>query len=142
MQALCVIVNTHALYVSIISQSVFEQLSPPPSLSATKAVLLGPGGNIATKREFTAQVTHKNNSNPVQCFVVGAHTDNLLSRGAATHLGLIQRLHAVEEEDDPLYASLDSKPAKCKPVHITLSEAAVPLAFMQLVEFRFLSCRR
>jgi transposase InsO family protein len=55
-------------------------------------------------------------------FVVPTQTDSLLSREAASRLGLIQRLDAVE---DPLYSDL-SIPIKCKPVHITLAEGHTP----------------
>lgn len=114
--------------VSIISNSVFKALSPPPLLSPTNAVLRGPGGVIKTEGEFNAQVHHKDKSYSVRCFVVNTHTDNLLSRDAATHLGLIQRLDGVEEEDDPLFAELDKEPARCKPVHIALTDNATPYA--------------
>ena len=69
---------------------------------------------------------HKGKSYLVRCFVVNTRTDNLLSRDAATHLGLIQRIASVRKDCDPLFAEQDEKPANCKPVHISLKEDATP----------------
>ena len=111
--------------VSVISANVHSQLKPPPSLSKSKAILKGPGGLINTLGEFTTQVCHKDVSYPVRCFVVETETDNLLSRDAATHLGLVQRVQGVEEED-PLFAALDSEAAKTRPIVIELKEDHQP----------------
>ena len=112
--------------VSVISRSTYETLSAPPVLKPSKAVLRGPGGEISTKGEFNAQVRHKGKSCLMRCFVVNTRTDNLLSRDAAKHLGLVQRIASVQKDCDPLFAELDEKPANCKPVHISLKEDATP----------------
>ena len=111
--------------VSVISANVHSQLRPPPSLSKSKATLKGPGGVINTLGEFTTKVSHKDVSYPVRCFVVKTETDNLLSRDAATHLGLVQRVQGVEKED-PLFAALDSEAAKTRPIVIELKEDNQP----------------
>ena len=111
--------------VSVISANVHSQLKPPPYLSKSKAILKGPGGLINTLGEFTTQVCHKDVSYPVRCFVVETETDNLLSRDAAAHLGLVQRVQGVEKED-PLFAAMDSEAAKTRPIVIALKEEHQP----------------
>ena len=113
--------------VSVISLQQFNLLSPKPRLKKSTAILRGPGGIISNEGEFEAHASHKDQSHRFRCFVVKGDTDNLLSRDAAKHLQLIQRINANAAED-PLYSALDSSPAKCPPVHITLTEDHKPYA--------------
>jgi transposase InsO family protein len=109
--------------VSVISESQWKSLCPKPKLSPTKAKLLSPGGPIQSLGQFIAKTQWKKNEISFRVFVLKGSTDNLLSRGAALKLGLVQRLDDVH--DDLVFGDI-GKPVDCAPVKITLRDDAEP----------------
>jgi hypothetical protein len=104
--------------VSVLSRATYNGLKTKPLLQKSHATLRGPGGNISYDGEFTAIVRYKERQCECRMFVVPTQTDYLLSREAASRLGLIHRLDAVE---DPLYGDL-TVVHKCKPAYCSKSE--------------------
>ena len=109
--------------VSVLSSASFIKLNQRPKLTKTNATLRSPGGIVNCWGYFTTTVTVKGEQFNLQIFVIDSDTDNLLSRAAASEMGLVARLHEVSL--DP-FGELDTQPIKCNPVKVMLKDNAQP----------------
>lgn len=105
--------------VSIMSSSEYNSLRPKPKLLEVKTNLMSPGGKVQAKGQFIAHTKLKDTRYDFRVIVVESDIESLLSRGAASKMGLIKRLDAVAE-------SIGSM--KTEPVKIELKSGAEPYA--------------
>jgi hypothetical protein len=110
--------------VSVISQSVYNSLSPKPKLTASKVVLQAPGGRVEHIGQFVVHVHRNKKVVRFRLFVVKGKTDCLLSRDAAVRLGLVKRIDANEVKN--LAFGEVGEPVKTEPVKIVLEPDAKP----------------
>ena len=108
--------------VTVMSYGEFSQLRPHPALQRTSAILRSPGGKMDCEGFFTTNVNVRDKDFEVKIYVINADTDNLLSRAAASSMGLVQRIDNVATP----FGQLDDKPLNCVPVKIVLKEGAEP----------------
>ena len=83
--------------VSVISKEVYDSLQPRPRLRQSDAILRSPGGTLPYLGMFTTYVDIGNQQTvPFRVFVLN-NCNNLLSRDAALHLGLVKRLDNIKD---------------------------------------------
>ena len=108
--------------ISVISVSTYQALPECPKLKPSNAVLSSPGGMLNCKGQFTADISLKNKQYRVDIYVIeGACVNNLLSRHAASQMGLVHRL---EETTADVFGDIGLM--NCEPVKIELSDNAEP----------------
>ena len=92
-----------------------------PQLSTPQARLTSPGGELECLGEFTAQVTIKAKQYSFKVVVLkGGMANNLLSKDAATQMGLVARLDEVSQK------MKTTGLMKTSPVKIELRSDAMP----------------
>ena len=107
--------------VTIISETVLNKLKPKPKLQSIKTRLTSPGGQLACRGQFMAETPYRGEVFKYRVLVTaGDSTDNLLGRGVAVRMGLIQRLDEVQD----IYGEVGR--LQCKPAKITVRPEAVP----------------
>ena len=107
--------------VSIISKSVYQSLPDCPELRPSQTKLMSPGGKLISSGEFIASTSYKGTKFRFRIIVVDQPTNCLLSRGAASKMGMVTRLEEISAD---LFGS--SGLMKTAPVKIQLREDAVP----------------
>ncbi|XP_025089823.1 uncharacterized protein LOC112561503 [Pomacea canaliculata] len=85
-------------------------------------VLKSVGGVLKCDGQFITTTRIHDQLHVLKVFVVQAITENLLSREAASRLGLVKRIEAV----NALFGKLDKTPVQCPPVKIILKENIEP----------------
>ena len=82
--------------VSVISNETYQSLKNPPELQCLPTpTLISPGGPVQCLGSFTAETHLKDKTYKFRVFVAKEPTESLLSRGAATSMGLIARLDSA-----------------------------------------------
>ncbi|MES9880615.1 MAG: hypothetical protein ABW185_07010 [Sedimenticola sp.] len=121
---------------SIISEATYTNLKVRPCLRPAASILHSPGGRLNSKGYFIAQITLNNGKRCMfRVFVVaGSNQNNLLSRGAASSLNLVQR---VEEIKHDVFGHIGL--VNCEPVKIRLNEGVTPYSISTARRFRFLT---
>ncbi|XP_064595725.1 uncharacterized protein K02A2.6-like [Liolophura sinensis] len=109
--------------VTIMCETTYNSLQPRPALKPASAMLSSPGGNLTVRGEFETDIRLNDEKFTVNIFVVSGPTHNLLSRGAAVAMGLIQRL---DEINDSVFGDIGLM--RCDPVKIKLKENVTPYA--------------
>ena len=103
--------------VSIMSHDRYLKLKPRPDLKDVKTNLSSPGGPLACCGQFIAKTELNNEKFFFRILVVRDRVENLLGRGVARDMQLVQRVQAVEEigclKTDPVKILLkkDSQPS-------------------------------
>ena len=110
--------------VSIMTEADWKQLHPWPNLKTTDVKLTSPGGPLTSKGHFIARVEHSRQVYNFWVIVTGAEsvTENLLSRRAATSMGLIKCIDSTTATD--LFGEIGL--VKCDPVNIVLKGDTEP----------------
>lgn len=104
------------------SKNSYNKLTPRPTLHHPTTILRSPGGIVDCEGKFATIIEHSNKEFELEFFVVNNQTDNLLSREAASRMGLVKRVETVNLP----FGELDDKPVECPPVKIVLKEDAQP----------------
>ena len=103
--------------VSIMSHDRYLKLKPRPDLKDVKTNVSSPGGPLACCGQFIAKTELNNEKFFFRIPVVRDRVENLLGRGVARDMQLVQRVQAVEEigclKTDPVKILLkkDSQPS-------------------------------
>ena len=105
--------------VSVMSLQNYKRLKPKPALKPANAILTSPGGPLECHGQFIARSPVDGTMYHFRVVVVAHDVDNLLSRGAASRMGLISKLNMVMEDIGCL---------KTDPVKIALKDGAEPFA--------------
>ena len=79
------------------SHDRYIKLEPRPELKEVKTSLSSPGGPLACCGQFIAETELNGEKFLFRILVVSDHVENLLGRGVARDMHLIQRVQAVEE---------------------------------------------
>ena len=108
--------------ISVISVSTYQALPQRPKLKPSNAMLSSLGGMLKCKGQFTAEISHKTKQFFVDiCVIEESCVNNLLSRHAACHMGLVQR---IEETTANVFGDIGLM--NCEPVKIDLTDNAKP----------------
>ena len=119
--------------VMVMSETTYRSLPTKPNLQQSKAALVSPGGKLDCRGQFVTNVEHKDESYTLTVYVVGGNqTNDLLSRSAASSMGLI---HRVEQVNESVFGDIGLM--KCEPVAIKLKENAVPYSLTALRRIPF-----
>lgn len=105
--------------VSVMGHKRYMRLSPRPALKPVTARLTSPGGPLTCSGQFLARAKVKDIVYHFRVIVVKNDIDSLLSRGAASRMGLISKIDTVKEGIGCL---------KTDPVKIVLKEDSQPSA--------------
>lgn len=107
----------------VISEETFEQLEPKTEMSPAVISLSTPGGKLKCLGQFHAKMTYKGKCYSYPVYVVpGREANNLLSRVAATEMGLVKRVNEIKD------VFQQGGKLKTDPVKIVLKEGAEPYA--------------
>ena len=104
--------------VSVMTVATFNSLKPRPKLEKTGIILRSPGGVVECLGKVELDCTVRGSVYPVTVYVASS-SENLLSREAASRMGLVVRL-------DNVFGELDETPIHTTPVKIQLQEGAQP----------------
>ena len=106
---------------SVISVTTYKSLRNRPILDPANGAIFGPGdGSLDCHGKFMAQTVFKGSAYEFPIHVINGSRSNLLGRGTAESLGLIQRVSEVES----VFGSVGK--LDCEPVKITLKDDAKP----------------
>ncbi len=83
--------------VSIMSYETYEKLKPKPSLADVKTNLTSPGGPLECRGQFIAKTEYNSQKYLFRVLVVNDKVENLLARGVAKNMQLVQRVQEVGE---------------------------------------------
>ena len=108
--------------ISILPKSIYESMPRKPTLLPTSVQLRSPGGQLAVAGEFKATARGRSGDHQFRVVVVNQSTSCLLSRGAASSLGLVE--HHVNEITEDVFGHIGLM--KTTPVRIILKEGATP----------------
>lgn len=105
----------------VISEETFEQLEPKKELYPAVISLSTPGGKLKCLGQFHAKMTYKGKCYSYPVYVLpGREANNLLSRVAATEMGLVKRVNEIKD------VFQQGGKLKTDPVKIVLKEGAEP----------------
>ena len=108
--------------VTTMSEPTYKLLKKRPPLSKSKSVLKSPGGQVDCKGYFIAETYMKGQKYLFRIYVIGGKDQsNLLSRGTATSMKLIQRIDEIPKGIFSHTGLID-----CEPVKIKLKPDAIP----------------